>query len=202
MALLHLKQTQEIQNSTQVSIYADFLHIYVYIYILHFIRMFIPYVIMRATKHCQNTTGIRVSKFHDQATSVSISTISICPCLSCTYVRSYVPIVINFELYSNENVYIKTTYSNYLIWKCLKVNRFSASMLLELTHWGQVTHICISKLTTISEPMRVYSFHEKNELKMSSAKWVPFCLGLTSLRFMSTIYLSLHCWSYIEGPFN
>ena len=80
----------------------------------------------------------------------------------------------------------------------------------DLTHWGRVTHICVSKLTIIGSdnglsPSRrqpiiwtnagillirpwgtnlseilieidVFSF-EKMHLKMSSAKWRPFCLG-------------------------
>ena len=84
-----------------------------------------------------------------------------------------------------------------------------------LTHWGRVTHICVSKLTKIGSdnglspgrrqaiiwtndgilliwPIRTnfsellieiktFSF-EKMELKMSSGKWRPFCLGLNELR--------------------
>ena len=83
-----------------------------------------------------------------------------------------------------------------------------------LTHWGQVTHICVSKLIIIGsdnglspdrhraiiwtnawslsiEPLRTY-FNEnvikiqqfslkKMHVKMSSAKWRPFCLGLNVL---------------------
>ena len=83
-----------------------------------------------------------------------------------------------------------------------------------LTHWGRVTHICVSKLTSIGSdnglsPGRrqtiIYtnagillirplgtSFNEmlieiltfsfmKMRLKVSSAKWRPFCLGLNVL---------------------
>ena len=83
-----------------------------------------------------------------------------------------------------------------------------------LTHWGRVTHICVSKLTIIGSdnglsPGRrqaiirinagillirtlgtnfgeilskigAFSF-KKMHLKMSSAKWRPFCLGLSVL---------------------
>ena len=83
-----------------------------------------------------------------------------------------------------------------------------------LTHWGRVTHICVSKLniivpdnglspdrrqaiiwinvgrlliqtsgTTFSEilnEIHKFSF-KKMHLKMSSAKWRPFCLGLNVL---------------------
>ena len=85
-----------------------------------------------------------------------------------------------------------------------------------LTHWGRVTHICVSKLTTISSDnglspgrrqaiiwtnagklligrlgtnfsdnligIQTFSF-KKMPLKMSSAKWRPFCLGLNVLRY-------------------
>ena len=84
-----------------------------------------------------------------------------------------------------------------------------------LTHWGRVTHICISKLTIIGSdnglsPGRcqtiiwtnagvlligslgtnfseilieilTFSF-KKMHLKISSAKWWPFCLGLNVLK--------------------
>ena len=84
-----------------------------------------------------------------------------------------------------------------------------------LTHWGRVTHVCVSKLsildsdnglspgrrqaiiwtnagilliwtlgTNFSEiisEIHAYSF-KKMHLKMSSAKWRPFCLGLNVLR--------------------
>ena len=78
-----------------------------------------------------------------------------------------------------------------------------------LTHWGRVTHICVSKLTTIGSdnglspdrrqaitwtnagilligPLRtniseilieILAFSFK-KMRMSSAKWRPFCLGL------------------------
>ena len=79
-----------------------------------------------------------------------------------------------------------------------------------LTHWGRVTHICVSKLTIIGSDnglspdrrqaiiwtnagilliltlgtnfseIRALSF-KKMELKMASAKWRPFCLGLNVL---------------------
>ena len=79
-----------------------------------------------------------------------------------------------------------------------------------LTHWGRVTHICVSKLTTIGSDnglspgrrqaiiwtnaglllirhlgtnfseiligIQTFSF-KKMHMKMSSAKWRPFCLG-------------------------
>ena len=84
----------------------------------------------------------------------------------------------------------------------------------KLTHWGRVTHICVSRLTIIgsdnglspgrrqaiiwtnagillirtlgtnfseiSSKIPAFSF-KKMHLKMSSAKWRPFCLGLNVL---------------------
>ena len=84
-----------------------------------------------------------------------------------------------------------------------------------LTHWGRVTHICVSKLTIIGSDdglapgrrqtiiwtdagilligplgtnfsenligIQTFLF-KKMRLKMSSAKWRPFCLGLNVLR--------------------
>ena len=84
-----------------------------------------------------------------------------------------------------------------------------------LTHWGRVTHICVSKLTIIGSDnglspgrrqaifrtnagilligpsatnfseiligIETFSF-KKIHLKMSSAKWRPFCLGLNVLK--------------------
>ena len=86
----------------------------------------------------------------------------------------------------------------------------------ELTHWGRVTHICVSKLTIIGSDngllprerqaiiwtnarilliwllgtnfseilfeSHTFSF-KKMQLKMSSGKWRPFCLGLNVLIF-------------------
>ena len=102
-----------------------------------------------------------------------------------------------------------------------------------LTHWGRVTHICVSKLTiigsdnglspgrrqainwtnagillirtlgtnfseTLSE-IRAFSFN-KMHLKISSAKWRPFCLGLNVLAVhwkQSKIRVSSHKPSHI-----
>ena len=88
-----------------------------------------------------------------------------------------------------------------------------------LTHWGQVTHICISNLTTIGSinglspgrrqaitwtnagisligplgtnfseiliEISTFSF-KKMRLKVSSAKWQPFCLSLNVLMSPAT----------------
>ena len=79
-----------------------------------------------------------------------------------------------------------------------------AQPCLSLTHWGRVTHICVSKLTIIGSDdglspgrrqatiwtnsgisnfsevlLEIYTFSQKKMyLKMSSRKWRPFCLGL------------------------
>ena len=71
-----------------------------------------------------------------------------------------------------------------------------------LTHWGRVTHICVGKQTIISSnqtnagillierfgtnfseisiAIQIFSF-KKMHVKMSSAKWHLFCLGLNVL---------------------
>ena len=89
-----------------------------------------------------------------------------------------------------------------------------------LTHWGRVTHICVSKLTIIGSDngllpgrrqaiiwtnagilligplgtnfsgilIRIQRFSfMKMHLKMASAKWRPFCLGLNVLRPQSHV---------------
>ena len=96
----------------------------------------------------------------------------------------------------------------------LSVNPAIHEIILILTHWGRVTHICVSELTIIGSdnglspgrrqaiiwnnagllligPLRTnfsenlieiltFSF-TKMRLKVSSAKWRPFCLGLNVL---------------------
>ena len=112
-----------------------------------------------------------------------------------------------------------------------------------LTHWGRVTHICVSKLTIIGSDndlspgrrqaiiwfkagillmkplgtnfsehlIRIHAFSfKKMHLKMSSAKWRPFCLGLNVLkttchfhvRLMSllAIYIYIYAYIYIDSP--
>ena len=98
-----------------------------------------------------------------------------------------------------------------------------------LTHWGRVTHICVSKLTIIGSDnglspgrrqaiiwtnagilvrplgtifneiiIEIYSFlFKKMHLKMSSGKWLPFCLGINMLRdqtchLLSAVFLLQH----------
>ena len=86
-----------------------------------------------------------------------------------------------------------------------------------LTHWGRVTHICVSKLAIIAPDVawsapshnlnqwwnivnsnhrnkrqwklkrnHIFSF-KKMHLKISAAKWRPFCLGLNVLKWWSCI---------------
>ena len=87
----------------------------------------------------------------------------------------------------------------------------SSSMLVRLTHWGRMTHICLNELNTIGSdnglsPSRhqaiiwtnagilligtncseilseIHTFSfKKMHVKMSSGKWPPFCLGLNVL---------------------
>ena len=94
-----------------------------------------------------------------------------------------------------------------------------------LTHWGWVTHICVSELTIIGSDnglspgwcqaiiwtndgtllmehlgtnfseifigIHAFSF-KKMHLKMSSAKWWPFCLGLNVLMIIVWIWIMAH----------
>ena len=104
-------------------------------------------------------------------------------------------------------------------------------MVFYLTHWGRVTHICVSKQTIIgsynglspgrrqaiiwtnagilligplgtnfseiSIGIQTFSF-KKIHLKMSSAKWCPFCLGLNVLKVM----LLLVCYLVMTNYWN
>ena len=92
---------------------------------------------------------------------------------------------------------------------------------LILTHWGRVTHICVGNhwvrlwLVTWSAPSHYLNqcwdivnwtlrnklqwtlnrnsnlFIQENHLKVSSAKWRPFCVGLNELKAYWTI---CHHW--------
>ena len=112
---------------------------------------------------------------------------------------------------------------------------FNISRSVSLTHWGRVTHICVSKLTIIGSDnglspgrrqaiiwtnagillvgplgtnfseiligIQLFSF-KKMHLKMSSAKWRPFCPGLNVLIGVQGC-LSLHLVSSsIEFPWG
>ena len=102
-------------------------------------------------------------------------------------------------------------------------------MVAYLTHWGRVTHICVSKQTSIgsdnglspgrrqaiiwtnagvssigplganfSENLNeilTFSF-KKMRLKVSSAKWRPFCLGLNVLSNKYGLVISAHAYGY------
>ena len=84
---------------------------------------------------------------------------------------------------------------------------YLSMLVLKLTHWGRVTHICVSRLTTIGSDnglaptilliwmlgtkfseilseIHTFSF-KKMPLKMSSGKCRPFCLGLNVLNHVS-----------------
>ena len=96
----------------------------------------------------------------------------------------------------------------------IHLRAISQDVLVSLTHWGRVTHICVGNLTIIGPDnglspgrrqaiiwsnagilligawgtnfseiligIHTFSFN-KMRLKMSSAKWRPFCLGLNVL---------------------
>ena len=80
----------------------------------------------------------------------------------------------------------------------------------ELTPWGRVTYTYVGKLTLIqikacrlksakplSEPIigiQIFSFR-KMRLKMSSAKWRPFCLSLNVIKWKQF----LRYWPFVRG---
>ena len=91
-------------------------------------------------------------------------------------------------------------------WALKLLPTFPGVMWTVLTHWGWVTHICVSKLTIIGSSQAIIctnakilwirhlgtNFNEKlieiltflfikMRLKVSSAKWRPLCLGLNVL---------------------
>ena len=106
---------------------------------------------------------------------------------------------------------------------------------LHLTHWGQVTHICVSKLAIISSDngllpgqretiiwtnagilligplgtnfidiwieIQIFSFR-KMHLKMASAKWHPFCLGLNALKERLTWEQLHYLWLNVLAVVN
>ena len=101
-----------------------------------------------------------------------------------------------------------------------------------LTHWGRMTHICVSNLITIGSvnglsPGRrqaitwtnagilligplgtnfseiliqipTFSF-KKMRLKVSSAKWRPFCLGLNVLKGKPGVDWQLVGWEWFQA---
>ena len=123
----------------------------------------------------------------------------------------------------------------------LKKGRRNYAVFHVLTHWGRVTHICVSNLTTIGSvnglspgrrqaitwtnagillirplgtnfseiviEISTFSF-EKMRLKISSAKWRPFSLGLNVLTHRIPITHTYTCFGelvqhlsrYWRGP--
>ena len=91
-----------------------------------------------------------------------------------------------------------------------------------LTHWGQVTHVCVDNITIIGlspgqrlaiiwtnvgilliEPLgtnfseiliEIITFSvKKMHLKMSLGNWQPFCLGLNELTLVPKVLVFTHC---------
>ena len=113
---------------------------------------------------------------------------------------------------------------------CICNSRYLPEVVLDvqcLTHWGCVTHICVSKLTIISSDnglspgrrqaiictnagilfvellgtkfseflIKIIRFSVKNmHLKMLSAKWLPFCLGLTCCHDAGMLFIPGMVW--------
>ena len=123
-----------------------------------------------------------------------------CEC-NGTLWTNFSEIVIKIQTFSFKKMHFKISSGKWLPF-CLGLN--------ELTHWGRVTHICISKLTIIASDnglspgrhqaiiwtsagilligplgtnfseilikIQTFSF-KKMHLKISSGKWLPFCLA-------------------------
>ena len=107
------------------------------------------------------------------------------------------------------------------------IYQFQCKILLALTHWGRVTHICVSKLTITGSdkglslgrrqaiiwtndgilfigPLRtnfneilIFSF-KKMRLKVLSAKRRPFCLGLNVLRLLVWNFHKNNLWYFFH----
>ena len=133
-----------------------------------------------------------------------------CPCPKARYPRR--SMIYNFYLYVRCNSSSSPSING----------RFAKPLIIgmdeyphhNLTHWGRVTHICVSKLTIIGSDnglspgrrhaiiwtydgilligplgtnfseilVEIWTFSfTKMWLKVSSAKWRPFCLGLNEL---------------------
>ena len=81
---------------------------------------------------------------------------------------------------------------------------------LLLTHWGRVTHICVSKLTIIGSdnglsPGRRQAIIWTNAgiLLLSTAKWRPSCLGLNVLNISEHVIIKnlQSCWASLRVCF-
>ena len=133
-------------------------------------------------------------------------------------------IIIQLSCESSPNVRAKNIHIRYTFFRREKSTRWTfkcglnslrlVEFYLFLTHWGRVTHVCVSKLTNIVSdnglspgrrqaiiwtnagilligPLGTNSSEiligirtfwlKKMRLKVSSAKWRPFCLGLNVL---------------------
>ena len=121
-----------------------------------------------------------------------------------TYDYSLVPKVMAGQHWLSGEEHLRSHYL-YQWWLSL-LRHLCVTQLWCLTHWGRVTHICVSKLTIIGRRQAIiwtndgilligslgtnfseilveiitFSF-KKMHLKISSVKWRPFCLGLNVL---------------------
>ena len=113
--------------------------------------------------------------------------------------------------HDNDSLYDKLLHYDTLnSYRNMWINKSAGLKWLNLTHWGRLTHICISKLTIISSDnglspdwrpiagilligplgtnfsetlIETHIFSSmKMHLKMSSGKRRPFCLGLNVLK--------------------
>ena len=114
---------------------------------------------------------------------------------------------ITIHVYHLSNAIIKWTEVWFLLKRPSYINIIICTISARLTHWGRVTHICVSNLTSIGSvnglpPDRRQAITWTNagilligplgtnfsemRLKVSSAKWRPFCLGLNVLSMLVT----------------
>ena len=135
------------------------------------------------------------------------------------YLNQWWPIVIwvigdQFQWNLKQNtIKMKMMMTMIMRWHILSKLYTTNQLIVQLTHWGRVTHICVNKILTIGSdngslpdrrqaiiwtsagilligplgtnceiPIEIHTFSfKKIHLKMSSAKWLPFCLGLNVL---------------------
>ena len=147
----------------------------------------------------------------------------------CSIMWIYVDVEIldiqKYQLFSHQHVIDL----NWIVWQvALSVQQLNKISQTGLTHWGRVTHICISKLIIIGSDsglspdrrqaiiwtnawilsigplgtnlneilIEIHTFpFKKMHLKISSAKWRPFCLGPNVL-IPCLDFTRGQCWLY------
>ena len=134
----------------------------------------------------------------------------------------------NVESWLNQIYLVQTNY-HWTYWWAWRP--WVAKVVLRLTHWGRVMHIWVGNLTIIASDnglspgrchaiiwtnagilligpwgeisigIQAFSFKKMLHLKMSSAKWRPFCLGLNVLRH-TLARCDNSCMPLFQGQFS